>query len=228
MVLPVKVFEIRGLEGNPLDKLIGWREATDVEGEDDLQLITEVIEVEEEEDMIRGIFAKDFYRERTYRRRIMSSPQTEEAPFWLLEHDDRDFLVVMAPSVARGVKKLLSNHVATALGGILNADVRESKITHETLQRLHESNPQATNLIWFDNVDLPGVNKLCLSGEGLADTGMYKEYIDHGMIWYVVFASQEKGYTIGITRSVVITNFSKSTPEEFIDFVRDDILNLVE
>jgi hypothetical protein len=134
----------------------------------------------------------------------------------------------MAPSVARGVKKLLSNHVAVALGGILNADVREAKITHEVLQRLHESNPQATNLIWFDNVDLPGVDKLCLSGQGLADTGMYKEYIDHGMIWYVVFTSQPKGYTVGMTRSVVITNFSKTTEEEFIEFVQDDILKLIE
>ena len=46
MVLPVKVFEIRGLEGNPLDKLTGWRELEQVEDEDDLQLVTEIIEVE--------------------------------------------------------------------------------------------------------------------------------------------------------------------------------------
>ena len=228
MVLPVKVFEVRGLEGNPLDRLTGWRELEEVEGEEDLQLVTEIIEIEEEEGIISGVFAKDFFREHTYRRRVMASPQTEEAPFFILRYGERDFLIVMAPSVARGVKKLLSNHVAVALGSILNADVRESRIPHETLQRLHESNPQATNLIWFDNVDLPGVDKLCLSGQGLADTGMYKEYIDHGMIWYVVFTSQAKGYTIGITRSVVITNFSKTTEMEFIEFVRDDILKLIE
>ena len=228
MVLPVKVFEVRGLEGNPLDKLTGWREVERVEGEEDLQLVTEIIETKDNEGTVSGIFTKDFYREHTYRRRVVSSPLTEEAPFWILRHKDRYFLVVMAPSVARGVKKLLSNHVAVALGSILNADVRESKITHEVLQKLHESNPQATNLIWFDNVDLPGVDKLCLSGQGLADTGMYKEYIDHGMIWYVVFTSQPKGYTVGMTRSVVITNFGKTTEEEFIEFVRDDILKLIE
>jgi hypothetical protein len=228
MVLPVKVFEIRGLEGNLLDRLIGWREIEQVVGEDDLQLITEIIEVKENEGVIKGVFTKDYYRERTYRRRIISLPLTEEAPFWILKHNDRHFLIVMAPSTARGVKQLLSNHIAVALGEILNADIRESKITHETLQRLHESNPQATNLIWFDNVDIPGVNKLCLSGQGLADTGMYREYIDHGMIWYVVFTSQPRGYTIGITRNVVITNFSKSTEEEFIDFVKDEILKLIE
>ena len=198
-----------------------------VEGED-LELVTEVLEVSEEGGVVSGVFAKDFYREHTYRRRVVSTPQTEEAPFWLIPHEERLFLVVLAPSVARGVKKLLSNHVAVALGEILGADVREARITHETLQRLHESNPKATNLIWFDNVDIPGVNKLCLSGEGLADTGLYREYMDHGLIWYVVFTSQSKGYTVGVTRSAVVTNFSKCTVEEFIEFIREEMLGLLE
>ncbi len=227
MVLPVKVFEIRGVEGDPRDGLMGWREVEEVEGEE-TQLVTEVIELEQVEDAVTGVFSRDFMRERVYRRRTRMTPETEEAPFWIVPHEDRSFLAVMAPSVARGVKKMLSNHVAVKLGEILNVDVRESRITSETLQRLHEGNPKATNLIWFDNVDIPGVNKLCLSGEGLADTGLYKDYMDHGMIWYVVFTSQAKGYTVGVTRNAVVTNFSKSTMEEFIAFVREDILKLIE
>ncbi len=227
MVLPVKVFEVRGLEGDLKDALMGWREVEEVEGEE-TRLVTEVIELEQVEDAVTGVFTRDFMRERVYRRRARMTPETEEAPFWIVPHEDRRFLIVMAPSVARGVKKMLSNHVAVKLGEILNADVRESRITSETLRRLHEGNPKATNLIWFDNVDIPGVNKLCLSGEGLADTGLYKEYMDHGMIWYVVFTSQAKGYTVGVTRSAVVTNFSKSTMDEFLDFVREDILKLIE
>jgi hypothetical protein len=227
MVLPVKVFEVRSLEGDPRDALMGWREVEEVEGEE-TQLVTEVIELEQVEDAVTGVFTRDFMRERVYRRRARMTPETEEAPFWIVPHDGRRFLVVMAPSVARGVKKMLSNHVAVKIGEILNADIRESRITSETLQRLHEGNPKATNLIWFDNVDIPGVNKLCLSGEGLADTGLYKDYMDHGMIWYVVFTSQSKGYTVGVTRNAVVTNFSKSTMDEFLDFVREDILNLIE
>ncbi|MCW4049925.1 MAG: hypothetical protein NWE89_09340 [Candidatus Bathyarchaeota archaeon] len=227
MVLPVKVFEIRGLEGDPRDKLIGWREVEEVEDEE-IQLVTEVLDVEQQEDLITGYFTRDFMRSRNYRRRVRVAPETEEAPFWIVAHEQKHFLGVMAPSVARGVKKMLSNHVAVRLGDILNVDVRECKINHETLVRLHESNPKATNLIWFDQVDIPGVNKLCLSGEGLADTGLYKDYLDHGQIWYVVFTSQSKGYTVGITRNTVITNFSKSTQDEFITFVREDILKLIE
>jgi len=227
MVLPVKVFEIRGLEGDPRDKLMGWREVEEVEDEE-TRLVTEVIDLEQVEDTVTGVFTRDFMRERVYRRRTRITPETEEAPFWIVPHEGRHFLVVMAPSVARGVKKMLSNHVAVKIGEILNVDIRESRITSETLQRLHEGNPKATNLIWFDNVDIPSVNKLCLSGEGIADTGLYKDYIDHGMIWYVVFTSLAKGYTVGVTRSAVVTNFSKSTVDEYIAFVREDILKLIE
>lgn len=227
MVLPVKVFEVRGLEGDPRDTLMGWREVEELEDEE-TQLVTEVIDLEQVEDTVTGVFTRDFMRERVYRRRTRMTPETEEAPFWIVPHEGRHFLVVMAPSVARGVKKMLSNHVAVKIGEILNVDIRESRITSETLQRLHEGNPKATNLIWFDNVDIPAVNKLCLSGEGIADTGLYKDYIDHGMIWYVVFKSLAKGYTVGVTRSAVVTNFSKSTVDEYIAFVREDILKLIE
>jgi len=227
MVLPVKVFEVRGLEGDPRDTLMGWREVEALEDEE-TQLVTEVIDLEQVEDTVTGVFTRDFMRERVYRRRTRMTPETEEAPFWIVPHEGRHFLVVMAPSVARGVKKMLSNHVAVKIGDILNVDIRESRITSETLQRLHEGNPKATNLIWFDNVDIPSVNKLCLSGEGIADTGLYKDYIDHGMIWYVVFTSLAKGYTVGITRSAVVTNFSKSTVDEYLAFVREDILKLIE
>ena len=227
MVLPVKVFEVRGLEGDPRDTLMGWREVEEVEDEE-TRLVTEVIDLEQVEDTVTGVFTRDFMRERVYRRRTRMTPETEEAPFWIVPHESRHFLVVMAPSVARGVKKMLSNHVAVKIGEILNVDVRESRITSETLQRLHEGNPKATNLIWFDNVDIPSVNKLCLSGEGIADTGLYKDYIDHGMIWYVVFTSLAKGYTVGVTRSAVVTNFSKSTVDEYIAFIREDILKLIE
>jgi len=227
MVLPVKVFEVRGLEGDPRDTLMGWREVKELEDEE-TQLVTEVIDLEQVEDTVTGVFTRDFMRERVYRRRTRMTPETEEAPFWIVPHEGRYFLVVMAPSVARGVKKMLSNHVAVKIGEILNVDIRESRITSETLKRLHEGNPKATNLIWFDNVDIPSVNKLCLSGEGIADTGLYKDYMDHGMIWYVVFTSLAKGYTVGVTRSAVVTNFSKSTVDEYIAFVREDILKLIE
>jgi hypothetical protein len=227
MVLPVKVFEIRGMESDPGTKLTGFQEAEPVK-EEEIELLTRILDSEKKDEIFFGIFAKDYLRETTYRRQIITNATTEEAPFWFVHFNKRNFLIVMAPSVARGVKKLLSNHVAVKIGEILNVDIRESKISSETLKNLHESNPNSTNLIWFDNIDLPGVNKLCLSGEGLSDTRHYKEYLDHGMIWYVVFKSQKSGYTVGITRNAVVTNFSKSTIEDFIDFIREEIITLID
>jgi hypothetical protein len=235
MVIPVKVFEIKGdVDDQSLyDRLNGYRLKDTLELSDgqNLTLLTEILDLEQEERTIRGVFIKDILRERLYRRRIIETPTTEEVLFWITPFQDRRFLIVSAPSVARGVKKLLSNHVANNLSDILFNTIGaivEVRISSETLAALHESNPQATNLIWFDDVDIPGVNKLCLAGQGLSDTQLYRDYLNHGKIWYVVFEIKKRGVTVGITRSCVVTLFSKLTFEEFIQCVTEDLLTLVE
>ncbi len=234
MVLPAKIFEIR--EEITLEQAAGrLRDFLEVEpyetpGGGRLNMITQVLDLMEGEDLVSGVFSKDIPRERVYRRRVIFTPTTEEAPFWVVPHEDRFFLIIMAPSVARGVKKLLTNHVANKLSevlfGVVGAVV-EARIPHETLRTLHESNPQATRLIWFDNVDIPGVEKLCLAGEGVVDTRQYREYMEHSLIWYVVFESRRRGVTVGITRGSVVTLFSKSSVEDFITYIREDLLPLI-
>ncbi len=235
MVIPVKAFEIKEDADDKFlyDRLDGYRLEKTVELSDgqNLTLLTEVLELEQEENVIRGVFSKDIVRERLYRRRLIENPTTEEALFWITSSQDRRFLIVSAPSVARGVKKLLSNHVANSLSDILFGTIGaivEVRIPSETLVTLHESNPQATNLIWFDDVDIPGVNKLCLAGESLSDTNLYRDYLNHGKIWYVVFGIKKRGVTVGVTRSCVVTLFSKLTAEEFVQCVTEDLLTLVE
>ena len=140
-------------------------------------------------------------------------------------------MIVLAPSVARGVKKLLTNHVANKLSKVLFIKpqaIVKARISHKTLKELHESNPQATKLIWFDDVDIPGVEKLCLAGSSLADTELYHDYLKHGKIWYVVFVVQKRGIVVGITRNCVVTLFSKSTTDEFINYILEDLLMLIE
>jgi hypothetical protein len=220
--------------GSMVRKLKDFREEEpyQMEKEETIKLVTEILDLNPQgEDRISGIFSRDFVRRRNYRRKLVETPITEEAPFWINRFQDRAFLIVLAPSVARGVKKLLTNHVAKKLDEALfvkpNAIV-EANISHETLKELHESNPQATKLIWFDNVDIPSVEKLCLAGSDLADTELYHNYLEHGNIWYVVFEVQKRGIVVGITRNCVVTLFSKSTVKEFIDYVLEDILILIE
>jgi hypothetical protein len=200
------------------------------EGEN-INLVTDILDLKPEENSVSGVLSKDFVRRRFYRRKLIEAPTTEEAPFWIKLFNDRVFTIVLAPSVARGVKKLLTNYVANKLSKVVFIDPRaivEVKIPHTTLKELHESNPQATKLIWFDQVDIPGVEKLCLAGSDIADTKLYHDYLEHGKIWYVVFEAQKRGVVVGITRNSVVTLFSKSTTDEFINYISEDLLTLIE
>jgi len=235
LVLPAKIFEIKEKvdPGVMLWKLKDFREEETCKTEEGekVSLATEILDLKSKEGVVEGVFSRDFLRQRFYRRNSVESPVTEEAPFWIVPSKKKMFLVVMAPSVARGVKKLLTNYVANKLSKVLfinTQGILESKLEHETLQKLHESNPQATRLIWFDEVDIPGVEKLCLAGSDIVDTTLYHDYLQHGKIWYVVFESQKRGITVGITRNCVVTSFSKSTTEEFMDYITKDFLKLVE
>ncbi|MDP6048309.1 MAG: hypothetical protein QGG23_02520 [Candidatus Bathyarchaeota archaeon] len=233
MVLPAKTFEIREKISlaKVYEKLQAFREEEDWEGEEVISLLTEVLDLELAEDSIKGVFARDYVKPRHYKRKMVETPVTEEAPFWVKPYEKRTFLIVVAPSVARGVKKLLTNHVANKVSEILfgvTGAIVEVRIPDEILMNLHESNPQATRLIWFDNVDIPGVNKLCLAGESLADTGLYKDYKEHGKIWYVVFGIQKRGITVGVSRNCVVTLFSKSSLDEFIRYLTDDFFSLID
>ena len=196
-----------------------------------INLVTEVLDLKLEGDSVSGVFSKDFVRRRFYRRKLVETPITEESPFWIKPFQRRVFVIVSAPSVARGVKKLLTNYVANKLSNILFIiphAIVEIQVSHATLKNLHESNPQATKLIWFDEVDIPGVDKLCLAGSDVTDTRLYNEYLEHGKIWYVVFEVQKRGIVVGIARNCVITLFSKSSAEEFIDYISEDLLTLIE
>ena len=216
-----------------VQKLKNFREeeAFHIESGQEISLVTEILDLKVEGEVVSGVFSRDFVGARFYKRELVESPGTEEAPFWIISYDKRKFLIVLAPSVARGVKKLLTGTVANKLSRVLFIQIGaivEVNIPNEVLRELHESNPAATKLIWFDNVDIPGVEKLCLAGPGIADTALYRDYIKHGQIWYVVFEAQKRGIVIGITRSCTVTLFSKSTIGDLIQYIQQDILKLIQ
>jgi len=235
LVQPAKIFEIKEKVdlGLIVWKLKDFREEEryQTENGENINLVTEILDLKSKDDSISGVFSKDFIRKRFYKRKLVEAPVTEEVPFWISHFEDRIFMIVLAPSVARGVKKLLTNYVANKLSKVLFIEpqaIVEVKISHKTLKQLHESNPQATKLIWFDEVDIPGVEKLCLAGSDLADTSLYRDYVEHGKIWYVVFEAQKREAVVGITRNCVVTLFSRSTTEEFMNYILEDLLMLIE
>lgn len=234
LVLPAKIFRIEE-DDNLLfiaQKLKDFREEEIYKtvGGESVTLVSEILDLKLSGDVVTGVFSRDFIRSRVYRRKIIETPVTEESPFWIKKFGNRFFLIVLAPSTARGLKKLLTNYIANKLSRVLfikpNA-ILEVEIPHEKLKALHESNPQATKLIWFDNVDIPGVEKLCLAGSDLTDTSLYQEYLKHGKIWYVVFEVQKRGIVVGVTRNCVVTLFSKSSVEDFINYIMEEIIPLI-
>ena len=233
MVLVAKIFEIK----EPLELGVIARKLRDFSEEEPhehegkrAKLTAEILDLKLEGGLLKGIFSKDFVLSRYYKRGLIETLVTEEVPFLIKQSKERTFLVVLAPSKARGVKKLLTNYVANKLSEILfikTGAIIEVKITHETLKEIHESNPRATKLIWFDDVDIPDIGKLALAGSGLADTKLYQDYLKHGKIWYAVFDVQKRGFTVGITRNCVVTLFTMVEQKEFIDYVLDDVLPLI-
>jgi hypothetical protein len=235
MVLPAKIFEIK--EEANIEMIVGKlkdfreEELYQTEKGETISLVTEILDLKIDGETISGAFSKDFVRKRFYRRKLIETPITEESPFWIKPFKERVFMIVSAPSVARGVKKLLTNLVANKLSNVLFIAphaIVEVGVSHATLKELHESNPQATRLIWFDEVDIPGVEKLCLAGPDLVDSRLYQEYLEHGKIWYVVFGFQKQGITVGITRNCVVTLFSKSTTDELVSYISEEVLTLIE
>jgi len=234
VVLVAKIFEVR----EPLElgviarKLKDFGEEEPYEHEEKrAKLTAEILDLKLEGDSLAGIFSRDFVLSRYYKRGLVETLVTEEVPFWIKRSKERTFLVVLAPSKARGVKKLLTDYVANKLSEILfikTGTIVETKITHETLKKLHESNPRATKLIWFDEVDIPDINKLALAGSGLADTKLYQEYLEHGRLWYIVFEVMKRGLVVGITRNAVVTLFSRMSVDEFVNFVLEEIIPIIE
>jgi len=234
MVFVAKIFEVKERMELPTiaQKLKDFKEDRPFRGkEGEKKLTSEILDLKLEKNVLSGIFSKDFVLSKYYKRGLVETLVTEEVPFWFKNHGKRMFLVILAPSKARGVKKLLTNFVANKFSEILfikAGSIVETKITHETLQRLHESNPQATKLIWFDNVDIPGIGKLALAGSALAATTLYKDYLKHGKIWYVLFEIKERGLTVGLTRNCVVTLFSRSELGDFITYIFEEIFPIVE
>jgi hypothetical protein len=233
VVLAAKIFKFKEDAGLDLlaRKLKDFHEEEPYEREGKkIKLTSEVLELKMQADTLSGIFSRDFVLSRYYKRGLVETVVTEEVPFWISRSKGRTFLVVLAPSKARGVRKLLTDFVANKFSEVLfikSGAIVEGRITHESLRQLHESNPKATKLIWFDDVDIPNIGKLALAGSGLADTKLYREYLEHGKIWYVVFEIQRRGAVVGITRNCVVTMFSRMEWKDFIDYVLKDVLPII-
>ncbi len=227
MVVAGKIFKLR--EAIPLRtitaKLLDYKvEETVEEPPQEFTLLTEIVNLDLVGDRIRGLYTKDILIKISRRGEEVPIVKTLEAPFTFTVRGNNILLTIIG-------KKNWANYVANELSKIIFISVGgivEARISPETLRQYHEENPEGTKVIFFDNVDIPNIDKLSLYGPDLKNTMLYSEYLSHGSIWYIVATSKKYGYVVGITRNCVITVFSKIDEYSFFRFVEDEIFPLIE
>ncbi len=227
MVLTCKIFLVR--KENNLNiltmKLKGFkRELEEEVGGGRVKLVTEIRDLKINDKGLTGYLYKDYIFKYFFRGETKFAVATRKTKFIFHIYDEELYLVVFDKKIrANAVSNNLREALLLEPGGIV-----EAKITHETLKTLHEENPEATKVIFFDDVDIPNINKLSLYGPSLRDTSLYNEYLSHGKLWYVVFQEKSQEIVLGVTRNSVVTVFSKIDEETFEDYVLRKIIPLTK
>lgn len=197
----------------------------------DISLITEIKDLRLIGDSLHGTFIQDQLLDVYHRGEKVRIPTTSEAPFFFVEQEQeqeqaqkhRIVLTIME-------KKARANNIANQLSKILfitSGRIVEVRIEPARFVRFHEDNFEDTKVIFFDDVNLPNIKKLSLYGSALGDTSLYLDHLKHGKIWYIVLKSKRHGTVVGVTRNGVVTIFSKATKDEFINYVREEIIGLI-
>lgn len=199
MVVAGKIFRL--VESTPLPELAttlsgyGKKEEPYEEGDYKFTLVTEIMNLLPRENAVAGIYSHDYVLHVFHRGKVVPLPRTVEALFSFAQQEKQLFLTVVE-------KKRLANFIANKLSGLLygkTGQIVEARIAPETLRSFHVKNPEDTKITFFDNVDIPNVDKLSLYGPDLIGTTLFEEYCKHGDLWYVVARSREYGYVVGVT-----------------------------
>jgi hypothetical protein len=193
------------------------------EGDYKFALITEVVGFLPKTNMLNGVYSSDYIIHVFHRGKSAPLPRTVEAVFSFAQVEGTTFLTVLE-------KKRVANFIANKLSGILFnrvGNIVEARIPPETLNAFHLKNPEDTKITFFDNVDIPNVDKLSLYGPDLINTSLFEDYKKHGDLWYVVARSKETGYVVGITRDSSVTVFNLADKNKYVEYVTKEIYPII-
>ena len=185
MVVAGKIFRLSQPMSitNIASKLNGFHvEESFEEGDYKFKLITEVVGLETKHGILSGVYSNDYVTHVFHRGTSAPVPQTVEAAFSFTHVEDKVLLTVVE-------RKRVANLVANKLSQILFEKVGvivEAKIPPETLKAFHDKNPEDTKITFFDDVDIPNVDKLSLYGPDLNNTSLFEDYMKQaisGTLW---------------------------------------------
>jgi hypothetical protein len=205
-------------------KLDGYHIETPYEeGDYNFTLVTEVVGLLPKENTLTGVYSHDYVMHVFHRGKTAPLPRTVEALFSFAQVDSTVFLTIVEKKrVANFIANKLSELLFDKVGGIV-----EARIPPETLREFHLKNPEDTKITFFDNVDIPNVNKLSLYGPDLINTTLFEDYTRHGDLWYVVARSKETGYVVGVTRDASVTIFNLTDKSKYVEYVNKEIYPII-
>ena len=226
MVVAGKIFKLN----DPLPiaeiaaKLDGYRtEETYEEGDYNFPVVSEVVGLLPKSKSVTGVYSHDYVLRVFHRGKEAPLPRTVEAMFSFVDFQGTIFLTVVE-------KKRVANFIANKLSEILFEKVGailEARIPPETLREFHLQNREDTKITFFDNVDIPNVDKLSLYGPDLINTSLFEDYTKHGDLWYVVARSKATGYIVGITRDASVTIFNLGEKQRYLEYVNREIYPVI-
>lgn len=206
-------------------KLQGLREEEAYEeGNSSFTLVTEVANVKLSDNVLTGLYSYDHVVHNYHRGKVTPSPATREVLFSFNEYIGNLFLTVVE-------KKEVANRVANKLSQLAfgeMGEIVEARILPETLKDFHLVNPENTSVIFFENMDIPNLNKLSLYGPDLTGTSLFGQYSARGDPWYILTKSKKHKHTVGIVRDGSVTIFNTVDKGEYLRYIADEILPLVQ
>ena len=226
MVTAGKVFKL--VEPQALadlaSKLRGYRrEEQHEEGDYKFSLITEIVNLMPSANTLTGVYSHDYVTHVFHQGKTVPLPHTVEAMFSFTKHEDRVFLTIVE-------KKIRANFIANRLSETIYervGHIAEARIPPETLHDFHLKNPEDTKVTFFDNVDIPNVDKLSLYGPDLVGTTLFEDYCKRGDLWYIVARSKGYGYVVGVTRDASVTIFNITDKKKYLEYVAKEIYPLI-
>lgn len=226
MVLPGKIFKLRERPAFEalVEKFQGYRVVEEfVEGQYKFDLVTEFTNLTQRENNLTGLYSHDTITYVYHRGRRVPLPKTLEAYFNFTARE-RDILVSILQEkwTAGRIANEFSRRLFERKGYIL-----EAEIPPEVLRSFHEENPEGTKVAFFEGMGVPNLDKLSLYGPDLMETELFDEYSGRGNLWYIVFTSKKRGHVVGITRNAIVVIFNKVTPQEYVDYVAEEVFPLI-
>ena len=205
--------------------LTGYKKEEEyVEGDFKLTLLKEVANISIVENILTGLYSYDHIVYNYHRGKVAPSPVTKEVLFSMNVYQNRLYLAVVD-------KKALANNVANRLSEIIFGEmgvIVEARILPETLKKFHLENPESTKVIFFENMDIPNINKLSLYGPDVVDTKLFKEYTKIGDPWYILTKSKKFSHTVGMVRDGSVTIFNSIDQAQYLQYIRDEVIPMTQ